>query len=61
MDPDVRTALLAIGVVFCAGFAAITLSVAADSSFDIFTVISLLIVAMIATGLIGAIRNPPDE
>ena len=61
MDPDVRTALLTVGIVFCAGFAAMTLSVAAESSFDIFTVISLLIVGMIAAGLIGAIRNPPDE
>ena len=61
MDPDVRTALLAVGIIFCAGFAAMTLSVAAESSFDIFTVISLLIVGMIAAGLLGAIRNPPDE
>jgi hypothetical protein len=61
MDPDLRTALLATGIIFCAGFAAMTLSVAVESSFDIFTVISLLIVGMIASGLIGAIRNPPDE
>jgi hypothetical protein len=61
MDPDLRTALLGLGIVFCVGFAAMTLSVAAESSFDIFTVISLLIVGMIASGLIGAIRNPPDE
>jgi hypothetical protein len=61
MDPDLRTALLAIGIVFCAAFAAMTLGVAADSGFDIFTVIALLIVGMIATGLIGAIRNPPPD
>ena len=61
MDPEVRTALLAVGIIFCAGFAGITLTVAAESSFDIFTLISLLIVGMIAAGLIGAIRNPPDE
>jgi len=61
LDPDVRTARLPTGIIFCVGFAAMTLSVAADSSFDIFTVVSLLIVGMIAAGLIGAIRNPPDE
>jgi hypothetical protein len=61
MNPDVRVALLAIGVVFCGAFAAMTLAVAADSSFDIFTLVSLLIVGLIAIGLIGAIRNPPDE
>jgi hypothetical protein len=38
-----------------------TISVAIESSFDIFTVISLLIVGMIAAGLIGAIRNPPPD
>jgi hypothetical protein len=61
MDPDLRTALLVLGVVFCAGFLALTLSAAAESGFDILTLVSLLIVGMIATGLIGAIRNPPDE
>lgn len=61
MDPDVRTALLSIGIVFCVGFGAMTLAVAAESSFDIFTLVSLLIVGMIAAGLIGAIRNPPPD
>ncbi len=61
MDPDLRTALLAIAIVFCGAFAAMSLTVAADSGFDIFTVISLLIVGLIGTGLVGAIRNPPDE
>ena len=59
LDPTTRTALLGFGLAFCAFFAAITISVAVDSGFDIFTVISLVIVGMIASGLIGAIRNPP--
>jgi hypothetical protein len=59
LDPTIRTALLGIGLAFCAFFAVISISVAVDSGFDIFTVISLLIVGMIASGLIGAIRNPP--
>ena len=61
MNPDVRTALLAIAIVFCGAFAAMTLAVAADSGFDIFTVVALGIVALIGIGLLGAIRNPPDE
>lgn len=61
MDPDLRTALLATGLLFCAGFAYMTLSVAGDSGFDIFTVVSLLIVGLIGAGLIGAIRNPPPR
>ena len=59
LDPTTRIALLSFGLAFCAFFALITISVAIDSGFDIFTVISLLIVGMIASGLIGAIRNPP--
>ena len=61
MDPDLRIVILAFGLVFCAGFAFMTLSVASDSGFDIFTVVSLLIVVMITAGLIGAIRNPPPD
>jgi hypothetical protein len=61
MDPDLRLALLATGLLFCGGFAFMTLSVASDSGFDIFTVVSLLIVFMIGAGLVGAIRNPPPD
>jgi hypothetical protein len=59
LDPTTRTAVLIFGLTFCVFFAVISISVAIDSGFDIFTVISLLIVGMIASGLIGAIRNPP--
>lgn len=59
MDPTTRTALLGVGLAFCAFFAVISISVAIDSGFDVFTVISLLVVGMIASGLVGAIRNPP--
>jgi hypothetical protein len=61
VDPTTRTAVLSFGIAFCALFALMTISVALESSFDIFTVISLLIVGMIASGLIGAIRNPPPD
>ncbi len=61
MDRDLRTALLAAGLIFCGGFGAMTVYVAADSGVDILTLSALLIVVMIATGLIGAIRNPPPD
>jgi hypothetical protein len=60
MDPDLRLALLAVAVLFCLAFGAMTLAVIADSGLDILTVISLLIVAMVLFGLYGAIRNPPS-
>ena len=71
MDPDLRNALLLIGLLFCGFFAAVTLYVIADTGLHLRTYgdlgaiilygISLLIIGMIAAGLIGALRNPPDE
>jgi hypothetical protein len=71
LDPDLRNALLLIGLLFCGFFAAVTLYVIADTGLHLRTygdigaiilyAISLLIVGMIAAGLIGALRNPPDE
>jgi hypothetical protein len=71
MDPDLRNALLMIGLIFCGFFAAITLYVIADTGLHLRTYgdigaiglygVSLLIIGMIAAGLIGALRNPPDD
>jgi len=61
VDPGTRTAILVAGVTFCGLFAALTIAVALSDGVTIFVVISLLIVAMIASGLIGAIRNPPPD
>jgi hypothetical protein len=60
MNPDLRLALIAIALIFCLAFGAITLSVIADSGLDILTVTSLGIVALMLIGLWGAFRNPPD-
>ena len=71
MDPDLRNALLVLGLIFCGFFAAVTLYVIADTGLHLRTygdigaialyVVSLGIVGMIAAGLIGALRNPPDD
>lgn len=61
MEPEIRGAILAVGLGFCAIFTWMTFAVAFDSGFDVFTLAALLIVVMIAVGLIGAIRNPPDD
>jgi hypothetical protein len=71
LDPDLRNALLIVGLIFCGFFAAVTLYVIADTGLHLRTygdigaivlyAISLLIVVMIAAGLIGALRNPPDD
>ena len=71
MDPDLRTALLLLGLIFCGFFAVVTIYVIADTGLRLRTygdigaiglyALSLLIVVMIAAGLIGALRNPPDD
>ncbi len=71
MDPDLRNALLLLGLIFCGFFAVLTIYVIADTGLHLRTYgdigaiilygISLLIVVMIAAGLLGALRNPPDD
>jgi hypothetical protein len=71
LDPDLRNALLVLGLIFCGFFAVITLYVIADTGLHLKTygdigaiglyAVSLLIIGMIAAGLIGALRNPPDD
>jgi hypothetical protein len=71
VDPDLRNALLIIGLIFCGFFAVVTLYVIVDTGLSLRTygdigaiglyAVSLLIVVMIAAGLIGALRNPPDD
>ena len=71
MDPDLRAALLGVGIAFCAVFATLTIYAAVNLGLGLrtfgdllalgFLAVSLLVIAMIAAGLIGAIRNPPDE
>ena len=71
MDPDLRNALLLLGLIFCGFFAAVTVFVIVDTGLRLRTYgdigaialygVSLGIVGMIAAGLIGALRNPPDD
>ena len=71
MDPDLRNALLLIGLIFCGFFAAVTAYVIVDTGLRLETYgdigaivlygVSFLIIVMIAAGLLGALRNPPDD
>jgi hypothetical protein len=71
LDPDLRNALLVLGLLFCGFFAVVTIYVIADTGLHLRTYgdigaivlygISLLIIGMIAAGLLGALRNPPDD
>lgn len=60
-----------LGLLFCGFFAALTVYVIVDTGLRLRTygdigaiclyAVSLLIIVMIAAGLIGALRNPPDD
>jgi hypothetical protein len=59
MDPGLRTALLICGLVFLGLLTYGTLAVAVRDGFDFLTVISLAVIWMIGSGVIGALRNRP--
>jgi hypothetical protein len=66
MDPDVRAALLAVGLLFVGAFGGMTLYVIGESGFDtigdlMLAVGSVAVVVMVLIGLIGAMRQPPDR
>lgn len=60
MDPDLRTALLVGALIFVGLFAAMTIAVAVEFGADVLTVAAVVIVALLALPLIGALRNPPE-
>jgi hypothetical protein len=63
VDSETRSVLLSVGILFCVGFAAMTVYFAATARFNlatiILTVLGLGVDLMILLGLVGAIRNPP--
>jgi hypothetical protein len=61
MEPEVRTAVLAVAVAFCLLFLTLTLGVVVDSGLDVLSVASFVVIGLLAIGLIGAIRNPPGD
>jgi hypothetical protein len=57
-----QSTMLAVAVAFVVLLGTLTVSVVFSSGFDFLTVLSLLILALIGFGVIGALMNqPPDE
>lgn len=56
-----RTVVLILALAFIGFLAALTIDVASRSGFDILTGASILILAMFAFGIVGALRHPPGE
>ena len=65
MDSQLRGALLAVGVIFILVFAGMTLAALGTAQLNFASILafglSFLIIGLALFGLIGAIRNPPDE
>lgn len=61
MSHGTRYALIALGAFFCVAFTAMTIAVALRSGFTVLTAISLLIVVLISSGLLGALTHPSGE
>ncbi len=54
-------AILAAALAFIALLGGLTIAVLVEHGPDILTVGSLLVLAMLAFGIVGALRNPPGD
>ncbi|MFI4990783.1 MAG: hypothetical protein ACHQHO_07715 [Solirubrobacterales bacterium] len=54
-----RIFVLGAVLVFIAGFAFLTVAAIVEQGFTIASLLSILILAMLAIGIVGALRNPP--
>jgi hypothetical protein len=55
-----RQAVLVAALAMIGFFGYLTLDVAAKDGVDVLTVLSVLILAMFAFGIVGALREPPE-
>jgi hypothetical protein len=57
-----QSAILAAALAFVILLAGLTISVTIEHGFDVLTVLSLLVLALLGFGVLGALLNqPPDE
>ena len=54
-----RSLILAVSLIFIGGFAVLTLYVVSQRCADFFTILSVLILALLGVGVVGAFRGPP--
>jgi hypothetical protein len=57
----IRTTILVVTLAFIVALAALTIHAAAQGGVDVLTAFSLLILAMLGFGVVGALRQPPAE
>ncbi|HEY1450783.1 MAG TPA: hypothetical protein VGI52_02395 [Solirubrobacteraceae bacterium] len=54
-----RTLVLGAVLFFIAGFAFLTFAAIVEQGFTIASLLSILILALLTIGIVGALRNPP--
>jgi hypothetical protein len=54
-----RLAVLAVALLFIAGFAFLTFAAVVEGGFTLGSLVSVLILVLLAVGIVGALRNPP--
>jgi hypothetical protein len=54
-----RRLVLGASLVFIAGLAFLTVSAVAEQGFTLASLLSVLILALLAIGIVGALLNPP--
>jgi hypothetical protein len=54
-----RLLVLGAALVFIAGFAFLTFSAVVEQGFTVASLLSVLILVLLAVGIVGALRNPP--
>ncbi len=54
-----RIGVLVVALIFIAGFAFLTLAAVIDQGFTLASLLSILILILLAVGIVGALRNPP--
>jgi uncharacterized membrane protein len=56
-----RTVVLGVVLAFIAGFAFLTFVAIVEQGFTIASLLSILILMLLAIGVVGALRNPPPR
>ena len=54
-----RLLVLALALMFIAGFAFLTFAAVVEEGFSVASVLSVFILVLLAVGIVGALRNPP--
>ena len=57
MNPDLRTAVIAVGLIFWGFFALLTVTVVVEQGLDILTLSAIVILILLAPPLFGSLRG----